>query len=148
MGLVANALLRRHAGQAAVKIAALLILLSIPAVAQPVQVISVYDGDTLKVMLGGQPTKIRVANLDAPEIGSRSRCAAEADIGNRSAAMARTLVGSVVTIHIDAKRPFDKYRRTLATVELQDGTDLAARLIEAGLGRPWRGKSSDWCADK
>lgn len=103
--------------------------------------ISVYDADTFDV--GAE--RIRVNNLDAPEIGERAECDIERALGERATAVARELLegGARVTIYPERRR--DRYGRVLARVDV-NGADLAQTLINRGLARPWRGRSSDWCA--
>lgn len=104
--------------------------------------VRVIDGDTIAI---GEET-IRIENIDAPEMPGRADCQAEADLAMRAKAeLSRIVTGVTVTLRRNQTRPRDQYGRTLAVV-LADGRDVAEPLIAAGLVRPWRGRSSDWCA--
>lgn len=99
----------------------------------------VIDGDTFRA---GRE-RLRIENLDAPDIGDHAKCALEAQRGARSAAYARELVDrGPVTIWPIGRR--DRYGRELVRVSI-GSKDFATLMIAAGLGRPWRGRSSDWC---
>jgi hypothetical protein len=43
----------------------------------------VLDGDTYEMMLEGFPTRVRLANADTPETGSRAKCARELERRHR-----------------------------------------------------------------
>lgn len=123
----------------------------------------VIDGDT--VNLGSE--RIRIYNIDAPEIG-HARCAAERDMGLEARdALARLLDGRSVTIHrcepqpCEPKKPVpdairdgnrfsaestanicsyrcaDRFGRTLARLETAAG-DIGAAMIKAGKAMPWQ----------
>lgn len=89
--------------------------------------ISVTDGDTLRAACP-QETRIRIANIDAPET---DLCPYEADRATRTL---RVLVqGDTLTV-----RPLytDRYGRTVATIEAQ-GADIGQSLITTGAAQPW-----------
>lgn len=98
-----------------------------------------YDGDTITLADG---EKIRVLGVDTAEI--KCRCPAECSL----AIAARDFVQEQLdtrTVEIRRARGRDKYGRTLAYV-LVDGRDLAALLIERGLGRAYNGgRRKPWC---
>ncbi|WP_231388549.1 thermonuclease family protein [Pseudooceanicola algae] len=83
----------------------------------------VIDGDT--VVISG--TRIRIAGIDAPELdhpwGKKAKF---------------TLIGlckgQIITATLSEEMSYD---RVVATCHLQDGTDLAARLVEEGLALDW-----------
>jgi endonuclease YncB( thermonuclease family) len=103
----------------------------------------VLDGDT--IVLDG--THIRIANIDAPEIGHH-KCDAELRLGLvAKRRMVELLNSGPVTIHPgDPKdgRLKDRYGRTLATIEV-DGRDIGKIMIAEWLARPWLGKRQPWC---
>ncbi|MBI1243750.1 MAG: thermonuclease family protein [Alphaproteobacteria bacterium] len=99
------------------------------------------DGDT--IACGRE--RVRILNIDTPELGSHARCAIEADLAEQARQMtAARLASGQVEIRPDAKRPRDRYGRTLAWV-LVDGRDLGDELVAAGLARPWTGRRRPWC---
>ena len=85
-------------------------------------VVSVLDGDTIKVLHNQRPERIRLKGIDCPENGQAySRKAKQA---------ASALVfGKNVTLQVHGK---DKYGRTLADVLLTDGMIVNHELVKAG----------------
>lgn len=97
----------------------------------------VVDGDTW--WQGGE--KLRLADIDAPEIGS-PKCEAERRLGERAKARLLELLNSgEVTIERQGR---DRYGRTLAVVTI-DGRSVGAQLIAEGLARRWDGARRSWC---
>jgi endonuclease YncB( thermonuclease family) len=113
----------------------------------PADVVSVIDGDTIRVKariwLGQEiEVMVRLAGIDAPEL--HGPCAAE----RRGAEAARegltALAGRRILLY-DIRN--DKYGgRVLARVTAPDGTDLARRLDSQSLVRPYDGgRRGSWC---
>ena len=100
----------------------------------------VVDGDTF----AQGKTRLRIVNLDAPDIGRHAKCEAESEKGIASKAYARSLLASASSVNVRYTGRIDRYDRPLVWVVL-DGEDFAALMIAGGHGRPWRGRSSDWC---
>lgn len=100
---------------------------------------SVYDGDTFR--LGDE--RIRILGMDAPEIGTRSKCASE----GRTAIEARNYLRETLSrgnIRI-ARDGEDIYGRTLAHVYV-DGIDVAQDMIEKGLAVTYSPAAhGSWC---
>jgi len=133
----------------------LLIALATPAGARerlpgpiPAAVAAVLDGDTLRVRarvwLGQEvDTLVRLSGVDAPELHGhcaeeRSRAAAARDfLRNRARG------GDVRLVDVTT----DKFGgRVRARVLADDGTDLGAALVSAGLARPYGGgRRGAWC---
>lgn len=114
-------------------------------------ILGVIDGDTPRVRLPGLPAEfnpigLRLAGVDAPELGRRARCPAE----QLQAEMARlwlrrVLAGAVAVEFVDPRR--DKYGGRVAARMIVDGVDIAAPMIAAGLARPHAGDHrAGWCA--
>ena len=99
----------------------------------------VVDGDTL----ARGSVRFRVVNLDAPDIGTHAHCQRERERGQASKRYAVQLVRSGVVTLSPVGR-VDRFGRPLVWVSIS-GQDFAALMIAAGHGRPWRGRSSDWC---
>ena len=97
------------------------------------------DGDTIEC----GAARIRLLNIDTPEL--HGKCAAEIDLAQRAQAFtaARLALGAPEII-VDAKRPRDRYGRTLAWVRAE-GRDIGEDLIAAGLARRWDGRRRAWC---
>ncbi|MFD2200810.1 thermonuclease family protein [Shivajiella indica] len=90
------------------------------------------DGDTFWVKnIAGQEEKIRLIGIDAPE----ARKTGKKEIGHygkeASANIERILLGKRVRLEFDVSR-YDRYKRTLAYVFLEDGTFLNAYLVKNG----------------
>ena len=114
-------------------------------------VTAAYDGDTLTVEALVWPNlawtgAVRVRGVDTPEI--RGRCPGERERAIAARDFTRGLTLGVRVALEDVEN--DLYGgRVLATVRLPDGTDLAARLIGAGLGLPYGGGTRpDWCGPR
>ena len=85
------------------------------------KVISVTDGDTIKVLVNKETVTVRLEGIDAPE--------SKQSFGNKSKeALARLVAGKTVTVK---KTGTDKYKRTLGIVIVGD-VDANAKMIEDG----------------
>lgn len=100
----------------------------------------VIDGDTLR---DGQE-RYRIENLDAPEVGGRARCEAEAVLGAAARDEVRRMVAQAQVVEAFPVGRRDRYGRVVARIEV-DGVDIGEHLQELELGRPWRGRSSNFC---
>jgi endonuclease YncB( thermonuclease family) len=117
-----------------------LLLLSTAAYAEPNRCRAI-DGDTYQC----DGIRIRVENIDAPEL--HARCPSELDAANAAKRFAQAALDGAIKIDIRVyeKRPRDRYGRTLAHV-LVDGDDLGELMIGAGLARPYHGERRlSWC---
>ena len=108
------------------------------------------DGDTFVINCVHQfkcvngKLSIRALALDTPEM--RGECQSETD---RARAAKQFLVAlknksTTITITPNAKRPYDRYNRLLASVKFDD-IDWATAMIEASHGRVWNGSRGGWC---
>ncbi len=111
------------------------------------QVISVYDGDTFKVEVMVWPGfiwkgNIRVEGVDTPEI--KGKCDQERSLAIKARDFVIDKIGKTVILE-NVKH--GKYAgRVVATVLLEDGSNLANILIDVGLGQPYNGgKKQSWC---
>ena len=102
------------------------VVLSVPLLASEPdfsgKVVGVADGDTITVLSGRTPVKIRLHGIDSPEGGQA--------FGAKAKAFTSDLVfGQVVTVH-----PYnlDRYGRTVAEITLADGRILNEELVGAG----------------
>jgi endonuclease YncB( thermonuclease family) len=115
------------------------------------RIIEVYDGDTITVELPELPPALRrvglrLAGIDAPELGARARCRAELALARRARAfVAARLAGTRVEI-----RPlgWDKYGGRIDVLIFVDGVSLADQIVAAGLARRYSGTGprAGWCA--
>ena len=100
----------------------------------------VVDGDTLWIK--GQ--KIRVADIDAPEI-STPKCSSELALGNRATERLIELVNAgPFQLQAWPGRDTDRYGRKLRVL-VRDGRSLGDRLVSEGLARTWSGRREPWC---
>lgn len=101
----------------------------------------VWDGDTFIIdRAGKEPEKIRLENIDAPEI--EGRCAFETDLAQRSKnRLAALLAEGDVRLHPGRH---DRFGRQLATVAGPAG-DIGEMLVSEHLARRWDGARHPWC---
>jgi len=113
------------------------------------KVISVYDGDTLKVNIDsipdiiGKNIRIRLKDIDAPEI--KGKCQKEIDL----AILARDYLRRVIneSNHIELRNiERGKYFRIAADLFL-DGENISGNLIKKKLVRKYstKDKKRNWC---
>ena len=109
--------------------AALLLALSITTSANAATVVSVGDGDTIRVSEGSRRLTIRLACIDAPETSQRPW-------GPRSTAFLKQLtpVGSEVTLRVQTT---DRYGRTVAELLNSQG-NVNQLMVEAGQAFAYR----------
>lgn len=103
---------------------------------------NVHDGDTMRLCDG---ERVRIANIDAPEMRGSSRCERSSRRRSsdwcdhklaeqsRNALRAFLRTGSVSITRLGV----DRFGRTLALVRV-DGEDAGRHLIARGLARAWR----------
>lgn len=104
------------------------------------RVTCVVDGDTLWIA----GTKIRVADIDAPEIGE-PKCASELVLGNQATDRLIELVNDgPFELRAWPGRDEDKYGRKLRVL-IRDGRSLGDILVSEGLARTWTGRRQPWC---
>lgn len=90
------------------------------------------DGDTFWVLnQNGQKEKIRLIGIDTPEARRTGRTEVEYFGKEASDYVKRILTGRKVRLEYDVER-YDRYKRTLAYVYLDDGTFLNALLVKEG----------------
>lgn len=99
----------------------------------------VVDGDTIWL----QGTKIRIADIDAPETHD-PRCSSEKELGDRATLRLQQLLnGGTVTLET-VDRDIDRYGRKLRIVDV-DGKSVGSVLVREGLARVWDGARHPWC---
>lgn len=98
----------------------------------------VHDGDTIRTCAG---ERIRIANIDAPELRDSPKCTdrrrngwCDYELAQESRdALASFLASGGVAV---SRSGTDKYGRTLATLAVR-GQDAGEHLIQLGLAKPW-----------
>ncbi len=112
------------------------------------RVVSVYDGDTLRVDIDGYPDvigknmPIRIRGIDTPEI--RGKCPEEKAMAKKARDFLRKKLAEAKEIELlDVDR--GKYFRLVASVKV-DGQSVGSLLLSKGLARPYDGgKKQGWC---
>ena len=100
----------------------------------------VVDGDTL----WHKGTKVRVADIDTPEVGD-PKCSSEAALGTRATRRLLELVNAgPVEFQAWPGRDEDRYGRKLRVL-IRDGRSLGDILVKEGLARTWTGRRQPWC---
>lgn len=119
-----------------------------------VDVVKVYDGDTLTVNLSGlypvfgYNLSVRIVGIDTPELASNCATPELKALEKAKAEQARDVVRDLVTNGKDvtlSELDRDKYFRLLARVSI-DGIDVGEALIQKGLAIPYDGGTkTSWC---
>ena len=104
-----------------------------------------YDGDTCYVMIDGTKAKIRLLELDTPEI-SKPKCEAELELGLEARDYLNNLIANASSVEIKTDYEKDYFGRTLAHLII-DGEDASAKIRSNNLGVIYeRGNKHDWCS--
>ena len=104
-----------------------------------------YDGDTCYVMIDGTKAKIRLLELDTPEI-SKPKCEAELELGLEARDYLNNLIANASSVEIKTDYEKDYFGRTLAHLII-DGEDASAKIRSNNLGVIYeRGNKQDWCS--
>jgi len=104
-------------------LAAFPLLLAVPSAHADVlaRVVSVHDGDTLTVLIERKPVKVRLTDIDAPELRQ--------PFGTRSKqSLSELCFGKLAALEVRGR---DRYRRALARVTCA-GTDANAEQVRRG----------------
>lgn len=91
-------------------------------------IVSITDGDTVRMLVDGRELRVRLIGLDTPELRDPLEC-----FGPEAAAALEALapVGSEVGIAAD-RDPQDRYERELLYLFAADGTLINLELVEQG----------------
>ncbi len=97
------------------------------------KVVKIRDGDSIDVLVGRTPVRVRVFGIDCPERGqpwsARAKSFTADLVGNRE-----------VTVRVVDR---DRYGRAVGDVVLADGRHLSHELLRAGLAWHYRRYSND-----
>ena len=103
-----------------------------------------YDGDTCYVIIDGNKAKIRLLELDTPEI-SKPKCKAELELGLQARDYINNLIANASMVEIKTEYKKDYFGRTLAYLII-DGEDASAKIRSNDLGVIYqKGNKQDWC---
>jgi endonuclease YncB( thermonuclease family) len=101
----------------------------------------IIDGDTLRI----GPERIRLINIDAPEMGNGAECDAERELAEvAKQKMTEIVAGQQLTIE---RHDRDRFGRTLAYIRVR-GADVGEMLIRAHVAVKWEGRQHDWCGGR
>lgn len=104
----------------------------LPASTDTRVVTKVVDGDTIRVSgRNGPEEKIRLIGIDAHEVRNTPRKKAGFYGKEATAYLRKRISGKKVRLEYDVQR-YDRYRRTLAYVYLEDGTFINAEMVRKG----------------
>ncbi|WP_422123703.1 thermonuclease family protein [Planococcus sp. X10-3] len=99
----------------------------------PVEVLSVIDGDTIRILYDGEETTVRYLLIDTPETNHPRY--GEQPLGKEATEENRRLLESGdVSIEFDVGDRFDDYSRLLAYIYV-DGESVQQQLLETGHAR-------------
>ena len=107
------------------------------AVEGPFPVTRVVDGDTVRVLIDGQDTAVRLIGIDTPETVAPNRSVECA--GPEASVYAEQLMsGQDVYLELDESQgTYDNYNRSLAYVWLEDDLMVNLAMIDAGLAEEY-----------
>ena len=114
------------------------------------KVISIYDGDTLRVNIDsfpdivGKNIRIRIKGIDAPEI--KGKCQTEINLAIMARDYLRNAINQSSQIELrNIKR--GKYFRIVGELYI-DGENISKDLVKKRLANPYQGgKKSNWCQE-
>ena len=103
-----------------------------------------YDGDTCYVTIDGENTKIRLLELDTPEI-SKPKCDQELELGLKARNYLNSLIMNASSIEFQTEYKKDYFGRILSYLII-DGEDVSAKIVSNNLGVVYdRNNKQDWC---
>ena len=104
-----------------------------------------YDGDTCYVTVDGKKNKIRLLELDTPEI-SKPKCEIERELGLKARDYLNGLIAGASTIEFKTDYAEDYYGRILSYLII-DGEDASTKIRTNNLGVLYeQGNKKDWCS--
>ena len=105
-----------------------------------------YDGDTCYITINGIKKKIRLLDLDTPEI-SKPKCNAELELGIKARNYLNNLIANASIIEFKTEYLEDYFGRVLSYLII-DGEDASSKIIKNQLGVVYNRKQKyDWCQD-
>ncbi len=103
-----------------------------------------YDGDTCYVTMDGKNTKIRLLELDTPEI-SKPKCDQELQLGLKAREYINSLIMNASSIEFKTDYKKDYFGRILSYLII-DGEDVSTKIINNNLGVVYnKNNKQDWC---
>ncbi len=103
-----------------------------------------YDGDTCYVTYKGKNDKVRLLELDTPEI-SNPKCEQEYALGIDARNFVNNLISEGVSIKFKTKYNRDFFGRILSYI-IVDGENVSKKMVSNGLGVIYdKSNKKDWC---
>ncbi len=103
-----------------------------------------YDGDTCYVTVDGKDTKIRLLELDTPEI-SKPKCDQELQLGLKAREYINSLIMNASLIEFKTDYKKDYFGRILSYLII-DGEDVSTKIVNNNLGVVYdKNNKQDWC---
>ena len=103
-----------------------------------------YDGDTCYVTYKGKNDKVRLLELDTPEI-SNPKCKQEYALGIDARNFVNNLISEGVSIKFKTEYNRDFFGRILSYI-IVDGENVSKKIVSNGLGVIYdRSNKKDWC---
>ena len=103
-----------------------------------------YDGDTCYVTYKGKNDKVRLLELDTPEI-SNPKCKQEYALGIDARNFVNNLISEGVSIKFKTEYNRDFFGRILSYI-IVDGENISKKMVSNGLGVIYdRSNKKDWC---
>ena len=103
-----------------------------------------YDGDTCYVTYKGKNDKVRLLELDTPEISS-PKCEQEYVLGIDARNFVNNLISEGVSIKFKTEYNRDFFGRILSYI-IVDGENVSKKMVSNGLGVIYdRSNKKDWC---
>jgi micrococcal nuclease len=113
-------------------VSAFLLSLFLATTPQTASVVTVHDGDTITVRVGGHTEKIRLVGIDSPELQDERQPYRDAGYAARNYARSR-LGGETVILEAEPRQgDRDAYGRLLRYVILDDGTNINEEMVRKG----------------
>ncbi|HIF9538207.1 TPA: thermonuclease family protein [Photobacterium damselae] len=114
---------------------------------KPSAITSVYDGDTFRANISQLDTsksiRVRVRHIDTPEI--KGKCSYEKQKAIEAREFAKYLLLNSNSITL-TNLGYDRYKRLLATITLDNKYSFDQTMIYKNLARPYNGgKRLSWC---
>lgn len=112
--------------------------LNVSAASRTYKVLSVIDGDTIKINYNGKVTSVRLIGVDSPEVTSRANTKAGCYASQARTYLSRRLLGKYVSLVSDSlSGDRDWYNRLLRYVYL-GGEDINHTLVANGYAREYK----------
>jgi micrococcal nuclease len=94
------------------------------------RVVQVSDGDTFNMLVNGRTQRIRMASIDAPELGKGSEQPGQPFGRASREALADLIAGQTLTVRCFER---DRYERAICDVPLGDGETVNQRMVQQGM---------------